>query len=501
MTIRRASRPEHRSERGIALITTVLIVTITGILAGAALMAASGATSVARQDDSQAAATGAADAGVDDIIYRLNADEDTSFQLAENIYLYDQQVRSAPSTPCPTTDTPALPPAACGWVSMPDSNDNLRALQYEYSVPSNHAPAPTGAATTQGATGSSTIIFDVLGRVVATNGQTVTQAVRVVLSRSTFLNYGYFTNVETEDPQQYDLDPAQPGWPEFGPGWGSGFTAWNGLATQGSQPKNAYDAALQYCQNDWFEANPDPDETAQATAAGVTISPDPRSMNSEQSNGYSLSNICTFTKWESGDTFYGPVRTNDVLFVDGSSNFYGPVVVGTPCNMLNASDPGASQSSCPPGVLGEGTAYVPGAANGDGDGVYWVDAHQILSGSALSAANGNFPNFSQPPSYAAPVNLPPSNPNLALQASQNGCVYEGMTYFDFLSSGFCLRVQSRHRRRRDGRHLHGELRVQHQRDGGPQYPSRLLCRAGRGDDNVPRQQQQRLQLRRPGAEQ
>ena len=51
------------------------------------------------------------------------------------------------------------------------------------------------------------------GRVISTTGQTVTRAIRVVLSRSTFLNYGYFTNVETMDPQQYDLDPAQPGWP------------------------------------------------------------------------------------------------------------------------------------------------------------------------------------------------------------------------------------------------------------------------------------------------
>ena len=100
----------------------------------------------------------------------------------------------------------------------------------------------------------------------------------MVLSRSTFLNYGYFTNVESQDPQQYDLDPNYPGWPEFGPGWGSGITAWSGASTQASQPENAYAAALDYCQNYWFEGNPSPDETSQAAAAGVTVSTDPRSI-------------------------------------------------------------------------------------------------------------------------------------------------------------------------------------------------------------------------------
>jgi len=222
-------------------------------------------------------------------------------------------------------------------------------MQYQYSIPSDHPPAPTGAATTAGSTGSSLLIFDVTGRVVPNHSSTVSRSIRVVLSRSTFLNYGYFTNVETEDPQQYDLDPAQAGWPEFGSYGGTGATAWNGNPTQATQPKNAYDAALEYCQNYWFGANLAPNEATQAATAGVAISEDPRSVHSETSGGYSLNNICTFTKWETGDTFYGPVRTNDVFFVDGETNFYGPVVVGTPCNMLNSGTrelrkPGAPSS-------------------------------------------------------------------------------------------------------------------------------------------------------------
>ena len=129
---------------------------------------------MAAQDQSYAAALGAADAGVDDLLYRLNANENTSFELADNIYTYDQQLASAPSISCPTSDTPALPPAACGWVTIPDDNDNARTMQYEYDVPSNHPPVPNGAATTVGATGTSLLVFDVAGRVDTSGGQTFT---------------------------------------------------------------------------------------------------------------------------------------------------------------------------------------------------------------------------------------------------------------------------------------------------------------------------------------
>jgi hypothetical protein len=428
----RAEEPsgyKQNGEQGIALFMTILIITIMGLLAGAGLMATVQSSVIAAQNSSYAAALGAADSGVDDLLYRLNANEDTSFQLAQNIYNYDQQLRLASSAPCPTSASPALPPGACGWVTIPEDNDNVRFMQYQYSIPSDHPPAPTGAATTAGSTGSSLLIFDVTGRVVPNHSSTVSRSIRVVLSRSTFLNYGYFTNVETEDPQQYDLDPAQAGWPEFGSYGGTGATAWNGNPTQATQPKNAYDAALEYCQNYWFGANLAPNEATQAATAGVAISEDPRSVHSETSGGYSLNNICTFTKWETGDTFYGPVRTNDVFFVDGETNFYGPVVVGTPCNMLNSGDPGASQAGC--SVLGEGSQYTPDAANNDGEGVYWIDTQPILSTSPAAVT----PTFTDAPKYAPPVNLPPSNPNLAEQAAADGCVYEGMTYFDFLSSG------------------------------------------------------------------
>ena len=452
---------EQRSEGGFALVTTILIVSLMSLMAAAALTGAAGSVSIARTDDSYSAALGAADSGVDDVLYRLNAQEDTSFELAQNIWCYDQTaLRATTEAQCPTTYNPALPPGAQGWVTIPDDNDTVRAQEYEYDVPANHQPNPSGTATTAGATGSSTLVFDVFGRTISTNGQQVTRAIRVVLSRSTFLNYGYFTNVETQDPQQYDLDPGLPGWPEFGPAWGSGITSWNGNATQAANPAppalsavptNAYTAALQYCQDDWFGPNAQPDEQAQATAANIAISTDPRAIHSEQGptpgpQGYSLNDVCTFTKWESGDTFYGPVRTNDALFIDGQTNFYGPVVVGTPCNMVPSAD--ATESNCPANAVGTGTGYTPNNQTcvgtslplgcGDGQNVYWVDTSKILYNNTLTpncptCANPG-PNFSVTPSYAAPVDLPPDNPNLEQEAESGGCLYEGMTYFDFLNT-------------------------------------------------------------------
>jgi len=84
-------------------------------MAAAALTGAAGSVSVGRSDDSYAAALGATDSGVDDLLYRLNAHEDTSFELAQNVWCYDQTaLRSTAEAQCPTTYDPALPPGAQG---------------------------------------------------------------------------------------------------------------------------------------------------------------------------------------------------------------------------------------------------------------------------------------------------------------------------------------------------------------------------------------------------
>ncbi len=109
----------------------------------------------------------------------------------------------------------------------------------------------------------------------------------------------------------------------------------------------------------------------------------------------------------------------------------------------------ATESNCPANAVGTGAAYTPNTQAcagtsaplgcGDGQNVYWVDTSKILYNTTLTpncptCANPG-PNFSVIPAYAPPVNLPPANPNLAQEAQSGGCLYEGMTYFDFLNTG------------------------------------------------------------------
>ena len=419
----------QRSERGMALITTVLILTLMGALAATALVAASGGATVAAQDQSYSAALGAADAGVDDLLYRLNANENTSFELADNIYTYDQQLASAPSTSCPDQRYSGASP---GRVRL--GHHPRRQRQRPHYAIRVRRPVEPSAGTERrchhrGGHGDELARFrrSGAGRYLRWSGvhpddtggafpQHLSQ-LRLLHQRREPGSSSSTTWIRTTRVARVR---AGMGERNYGLEW---------RVHPGEPAGERLRRRPRLLPELLVRREPLPDETSEAAAAGVTVSTDPRSIHSEQSSGYTLNNICTFTKWETGDTFYGPIRTNDVFFIDGSTNFYGPVVVGTPCNMLTSADTGASKSTCPSGVLGEGSSYTPDAANGDGDGVYWVDAHNILYGSPIT------PNFSQAPSYASPVDLPPDNPSLETEAEADGCLYEGMTYFDFLSSG------------------------------------------------------------------
>ena len=81
---------EQRTEGGFALVTTILIVSLMSLMAAGALTGSLGTVPIARSDDSYTAALGAAHSGVDDLLYRLNAQEDTSFELAQNLWCYNQ---------------------------------------------------------------------------------------------------------------------------------------------------------------------------------------------------------------------------------------------------------------------------------------------------------------------------------------------------------------------------------------------------------------------------
>ena len=118
-----------------------------------------------------------------------------------------------------------------------------------------------------------------------------------------------------------------------------------------------------------------------------------------------------------------------MFFIDGTTNFYGPVVVGTPCNMLSSADTGASKSTCPSGVLGEGRSYTPDAAN---ERRRW----RLLGRCAQYPLwISHYPELLAGPILRIPCGPASRQPQPETEAEADGCLYEGMTYFDFLSNG------------------------------------------------------------------
>ena len=331
--------PRGLREDGMALITVLLVTMVLASLVMVTLDYGVASMALARRSQDWNASLTTADAGVDDFLYRLNAAEDTS-------YTYAQSVRDQTAAACPRADGAAV--GACGWATLPGG---VNASKYQYSIPAT------------GVTGKS-ITVNVKGQV-----RNVTRNLSVSLGRTSFLDYAYFSDHETQDPADY-VPPEYP-----------------------TQPQNQADA-YQYCQNYFWVRDP-----AAAPLGAGTLSPDPRHDHSfyPPQNG-----PCVVTEWTTGVTFTGPVRTNDILSVNGDPTFQSPVTVGRPVN-----------------------ATTPGPNNGRNN--FWWDDKTAFGG-----AQSN-PNFQQGISAGAPIPLPPDNPNLRNWGTpaQGGCTYYGLTSVEF----------------------------------------------------------------------
>ncbi len=165
--------PSNRSnESGIALLSALLL-GIVGILLTIGLLTyAMGSEPLAKRHTDWNAALGAAQAGVDDYIYRLNKDPEYWH------YGYD--------TPVPS-DNPAL----TTFVEVPGAKpgDSITP-QFKYRVLS--PPNPTTGAR---------IVLEVTGKV-----GNVERRMRASLARRGFMDYMYFTEYEQQDPVLYEND-------------------------------------------------------------------------------------------------------------------------------------------------------------------------------------------------------------------------------------------------------------------------------------------------------
>jgi Tfp pilus assembly protein PilX len=153
----------RRDERGFVMVTVLLVTFVLLMATVVVLNRAVGSQNISRHDQDWNAALAAAEAGIDDYLYRTN--------------------NSSVIPPSPTGNTAIAP----SWKSVPGPASGG---QFSYAVDSSTLAV------------DGTIRLMVSGRV---NG--VVRTVEATLRRKTFLDYMYFTNYETVDPALYGSSP------------------------------------------------------------------------------------------------------------------------------------------------------------------------------------------------------------------------------------------------------------------------------------------------------
>lgn len=150
----------RRDERGFVMVTVLLVVFVL-LLAGTAILDRSvGSQFISRRDQDWNAALAAAEAGIDDYLFRLN---------------------NSPVIPPSTSGNTAIG----GWAPVPGPSNGAT---FSYYVDSSTLPV------------DGTIKLTVSGRV-----NNVVRTVQAGLRRRNFLDYLYFTDYETTDPARYPL--------------------------------------------------------------------------------------------------------------------------------------------------------------------------------------------------------------------------------------------------------------------------------------------------------
>jgi Tfp pilus assembly protein PilX len=165
----------HRGEQGIALTSVVIVAFIMLLLVGSTVSFAVNSQDLARRDQDWNAALAAAEAGIDDYLYRLNR--------------VDAYWQYSAITPPPDGNN-----AFTQWVPVPGATNEGK---FRYTVD------------------ASTFTVDGTVKIASTGlvGKT-TRTVYSTLRRRNFLDYLYYTDFETKDPAAYvtAIDGHDPAW-------------------------------------------------------------------------------------------------------------------------------------------------------------------------------------------------------------------------------------------------------------------------------------------------
>jgi hypothetical protein len=182
-----AWRSRAHDEQGVALVTVLLISMIMLIIVAGTMSYALGSMPISRRDQDWSAALAAAEAGIDDYLFRLNEND--------QYYLYGNPAGS-PAKPAPPDGNKAF----TQWVPVPGASASTTCPAAPTNVPCFRYTADTTNLVAQGA-----IILSATGRV-----NKVTRVVQTTLRRKAFIDYLYFTDYETFDPATYTGSPFTP---------------------------------------------------------------------------------------------------------------------------------------------------------------------------------------------------------------------------------------------------------------------------------------------------
>jgi Tfp pilus assembly protein PilX len=179
-------RVRKDAEDGVVLVTVLLLTMIMLIIVAGTMAYAVGSQNISRRDQDWNSALSAAEAGLDDYLFRLNEND--------QYYLYNA-----------ITAPPDGNQAFTTWMSVPDSGATSATCtaSANSNIPCFRYKVDTTNLVSQGA-----IIITATGR-----SRGVTRTIQATLRRKAFIDYLYFTDYETKDPAAYgsgdDYTPAE----------------------------------------------------------------------------------------------------------------------------------------------------------------------------------------------------------------------------------------------------------------------------------------------------
>lgn len=166
-------------EEGFALITTVLVMALLAAFSLVVLQQTLSSTTLSKKDQNWVAALSAAQAGVDDYLSRLN---DTGGGYA----------MWTTTNPDPANPAMGFTGTAAKWAPVPTAGGEASRGDFHYDVDT------TGFTGTSTVAPNGNIVVSSTGR-VGSRSRTISATVR----RSGFVDYVYFTDLETRDPLTY----------------------------------------------------------------------------------------------------------------------------------------------------------------------------------------------------------------------------------------------------------------------------------------------------------